>query len=231
MQRSFLAFVAAAAVSACSAAADDGSTASFSYASDGTTLHAYPLEPAPDIRAPEKLAKRVYGDVLRDVRSPLYRYFCTWRPGSRTGPVSPDKMTGPWERILLFCVFGTDRWSPPSNILEAGEAIRKRQEARVRMDWEWRGKDYVLVRFNVEMEGPASPSISSTNRDPVALSNVGLAFHKMKFPVGRQDEMSFDLSARLPRHIPRAGRMKPKPETYTVNVQGTAAPTPPWLNY
>lgn len=202
------------------------SVATFTHDLGGTpTLHAYPAEPASETRGGERLANRVYG---MNTRSPKTPYVCVWRDADPTR-FRAAAGAGPPHKILLFCHFGTDAWSPPSNLVEQAEAAMRRDEATVVMGWDRHDGSYRMSRFEVTISNLAAGRNFSSRW--FGGEAAGLAFSRMEvaFPKSPVEPVTFAVRATLPQRLNKGDG--PGKATATFAIEGSAAPIPPWMNY
>lgn len=186
------------------------------------TLHAYVLEPAAETRQMD----RMYGLGIRSPRTP---YLCAWRDPGRLA-ASGAGAAGPGS-VFLVCVFGADDWSPPAEYLREAEERMRRDEAVLRAQWDRDGDTYRLTRFEVEIRvrggGPGMDFRSVNFGDAVAELDMRQA--EISFPASASNSMTFRISAVLPRRFNRGEAAGPP--LVSLDIAGTAGPTPRWLNY
>jgi len=213
-----------AATAACTGS-DGKSIATFQYDLNGQrTLHAYPPEPAAENRQEDKLHKRVYG-ALGDTKSPRTPYICVWRDPD----LASDRSARP-SKIFLTCAFGTDDWEPPAGIIEQAQARMQREEAVIRVRWDWRGDTYRLTRFEAEVRDlPAKLAFRTSISSADEITALRARGSGMKFPATLDDPFVFDLTVDAPDRGNR-GEETGAP-TAKLTIRGTAAPMPSWVMY
>lgn len=215
-------------ISIAACGANEGQRASLTYDVNGRrTLHAYDLKPAKSLGQAEIIAQRLYG--TRNLQRPDEAYYCTWRD---TGPdqyINRRNRSGRPSTKFLACRFGTSRWSPPANLVEAATEHAKRESAVIRIQWDRLADRYVLKRFEVELEHRPTLIFRSQNLTEPELPALGIRVHKMTIPSSPQDGFSFHLTARVPSR-PNSG-MKAVGPIIPLEVEGSAMPIPDWLLY
>lgn len=190
------------------------------------TLYGYWPEPAEQIRQGEQIANKLYGII--DTRSPKTNHICVWRDTDPTRfRAGPD--AGPPNEILLACGFGTDPWTPPTNLAQLAAQAMVRDEARVAMGWSRRGEGYALTRLEVSVTNLAAGRDFRSVWYDDEVAELDLRQQDIVFPASPADPLTFAITASLPRRYNR--REAPKAPTATFNMAGRAAPIPDWVLY
>lgn len=226
MSRSLRIALLLISVSACGAS--EGQRASLTYDVNGRrTLHSYDLKPAKSLGQAEIIAQRLYG--TRNLQRPDEAYYCTWRD---TGPdqyINRRNQSGRPSKIFLACRFGTTRWSPPANLVEAATEHAKRESAVIRIEWDRLPDRYALKRFEIELDHRPALHFRSQNLTEQELSALDIRVHEMTIPSSPQEDFIFHLTARVPSR--QNSGMKAVGPIIPVEIEGSAMPMPQWLLY
>jgi len=211
-------------LSACTDAPDEVATFQHDFGTGGT-LRAYAAA-ADGQRQADQVATRAYGTQTQSPRTP---YLCVWRD---TGPGRFRAAGGAPTELFLTCVFGSDAWTPPPNLLQEAEARARRDEAVLRAQWRRNGSSWPLTRLEVEIHRGTNPDPDARFRSvhfEDELAAVTLRESEIAFPASAKDPVRFRIVASLPR---RRNRGEPvSAPAVALTIAGTAQPMPDWMNY
>lgn len=185
-------------------------------------LFSYAASPKEQIGQAEVLAKKVYGNLVSNVKSPKTMFMCTWRPdiASRIKPVKPQE-------IFLACNFSTEPFESPSSLVKLSELYNKVDRSNLKAIWKQAGKGYELTRFEVEIRTDRK-TFRSIHRGE-ELSQIVVSQADMIFPEDAKQPFKFRLQATLPERY-NSGDKLGEP-VVAVTFQGKAEPIPKWANY
>lgn len=208
--------------------ASEGQWATLTYNAKGRhALHAYDVKPAR--RAGEAGIIAGWLDHNRVHRHPDETYFCVWRDTGPNEYADRGSGSGRPSEIFLTCRFGTSRWSPPANLIEAATEDVKRDSALIRIGWKRSVKGYSIKRFELELKRPPSPFFRSQNLTERELSELGIRVSRMVAPSTPRSDLIIHLTARVPSRM-NSG-MKAIGPIIPIEIEGTATPIPEWLSY
>jgi hypothetical protein len=185
-------------------------------------LFSYPAKPSAELGQFEALAKRQYGSLLSDVKSPATVFMCTWR-NPRLGKREEDR---PLE-IFLSCNFGPTNIAMPKSMIELSEVFGATDRGLLTVGWELENGNYRLSRFEVEIQANRK-SFRSQNL-LVDMPQIQVTEDEMNFPQRSGDPLRFTLRAQLPFRR-NSGDAQSEP-IVSLSFSGVAEPTPKWLNY
>ena len=185
-------------------------------------LYSFQAKPSEEIGQAEAIAKKQYGNILSDVKSPLTRFMCLWR-NTKSGAPDGDVP----EHIFLTCSFSSEFVASPKSLVEMAELYNRFDRGNLKAKWELKNENYRLTRFEVELSA-AGKSYRSQNlaKD---MSQVKVDQSELNFPKDANQPFSFVLNSELPfRH--NSGEKQNNP-IVSMSFSGTAEPVPDWVNY
>lgn len=206
----------------------DAERVTLTYDANGRhVLHAYDVKPAKSAGSTEPI-KGSPDDALT-VRKPDETYFCVWRDTGPDGFANRRSGSGRPSEIFLTCRFGTNRRSPPADLVEAAVEMLKQENALIRIGWKKSANGYVLKRFELELRGHSALNFRSQNLTDAEVSQLGIRVRDMIIPATRRSDLTIHLTARIPSRM-NSG-MKAIGPIIPVEIEGTAMPIPTWMSY
>ena len=193
-------------------------------------LYSWAPTPAEDLHQAELVAIKMFGSLLKDIRSPKHRYFACWRDPDPAG-FAPTEQDQPPIAILVNATFALEPYAIPGSLLAAAEMLNQLDHARLRLD---------LVRDDVgsfeldALEFEINDAAGANGRHfrscwkGEEIEGLDLSF-QCDAPATRAGPFRFHLSARLPRRYNRGAAIEQEHVGFTAS--GTAMPLPRWVNY
>lgn len=185
-------------------------------------LFSYQASPAEELGQAELIAKKQYGKLQSEVKSPSTMFMCLWR---NTGY---NRLDGdrPAE-IFLTCLFAPTPVKASRSLVENAKIYNTIDRANLKAMWKLKGQNYHLSRFELEILANGQRYHSQNLETDIAQIQVIEA--EMAFPKSRGDPFQFNLQTKLPYRL-NSGDAQRDP-IVSIFLSGTAEPIPDWVNY
>lgn len=185
-------------------------------------LTSYKAEPKSKVGQAEKLAQNQYGSLLSNIKSPQTIFMCLWR----NTDVSEPRSNRP-NVIFLSCNFAASPVENSGSLVEMAELYNTIDRALLTAQWELKSDNYVLSRFELEIQADGKSYRSQNFRDNMREITVVQA--DMAFPKNANDSFHFRLTSKLP--FRQNNSDKQGAPIVSISASGTAEPIPNWVNY
>ena len=193
-------------------------------------LYSWPPTPSDELKQGEALALRMFGAILKDIRSPQHPYFAAWRDPDPASFAETEHDQPPTS-ILFNAQFGLAPREMSAPLVEAAEMFARLDRARLRLDMVRNDAGMFRVDgLELEINDVGSQKgrhfRSCWKGDEIADLDLSLQFEA---PATRTDPFKFHIRGRLPRRYNRGQPIEREHVAFTVS--GGAMPLPPWVNY
>lgn len=185
-------------------------------------LYSYRATPLKELGQAEAVAKKMYGKILSNVKSPSTMYMCVWRDlGHKTlRGHRPSK-------IFLSCSFGPEPIKRPTSLVEMAKIYNTIDRANLKATWKLENENYVMSRFEVEIIANKMSYRSQNLADDMA--QIQVTQKDIEFPKDGESPFQFNLQSQLQQRRKSGGEQKPP--IVSIVFSGRAEPMPRWLNY
>lgn len=185
-------------------------------------LFSYPAKPSEELGQFEALAKKQYGALLSEVKSPATMFMCLWR-----NPSLRSSEDGRPSEIFLSCTFSPTYIEAPQSMLEISEIFSSTDWVNLKANWKLENGNYKLSRFEVEINAKKDSFRSQNLLDDMA--QIEVKEDEMSFPKKSGDPLLFTLQSQLPFRR-NSGEAQSDP-VVSLFFSGVAESTPNWVNY
>lgn len=185
-------------------------------------LFSYQASPAEDLGQAELIAKKQYGALQSDVKSPSTMFMCLWRDTSYTR-LDGDRPA----EIFLSCFFAPTPVKASASLLKNAQTFNTIDRVNLKATWKLEGRNYRLSRFDLEILANGQLYRSQNLESDIAQMQVIEA--EMAFPNSGGDPFQFNLQAKLP-YRQNSGDPQRDP-IVSISLSGAAEPIPDWVNY
>ncbi len=185
-------------------------------------LSSYRAEPLTELAQAEALAKKMYGSIVSNIKTPSTIFMCLWR--------NTSFRTFEGERpveIFLACNFAPRPVKRRKSLLENAEIFNTVDRATVKAMWKYDNGNYQLTRFDVALQADKKSFYSRNSGADV--SQIELAQEDMKFPQRVGEPFQFKLRSQV-KSRSRSGKKQRGP-SISFAISGTAESIPSWVNY
>ncbi len=186
----------------------------------------YPAIPAETKRGGNILHDNFWGF---ETRSPVTPYLTVWRDVAKN--TVQDRKLGWPTRIMVFSIFGTEPWMPPTNLVEEATQDQMRDSAHLRLGWQWddeKGR-YALEQLSLELQlgGRERPFRSMHHHEELEMLDVEVS------PIDRPDPADAAIPFRVSGHLRERYNSGEaiKGDPVRVTIMGTAELQPDWIMY
>lgn len=193
-------------------------------------LYSWAPTPADDLHQAELIAIKMFGSLLKDIRSPKHRYFTCWRDPDPAGFALTEHDKPPIA-ILFNATFGLEPYEISGSLVAAAEMFNRLDHARLRLDLV---RDEVglfkldALEFEINDVAEAKGRHFRSCWKGEEIERLDLSF-QFDPPETRAGPFRFHLGARLPRRYNRGAAIEQEHIEFTAS--GGAMPLPRWVNY